>query len=145
MQRTGKQKVLLVFSIIGIIVGILAIVGGLATVGGGAVIFHDAAQTGAADTLEAETALGSLAAIGGIIIIAGGVFSLLMGIFGIRAANDATKVVPFIVFAIISFISDIVAIIAGGVNVSAIISIVLAAVVVWLGLSIRKEAESPSF
>jgi len=150
MQRSGSQKVLLVLSILNIIGAVLALLGGLAMMMGGALI-------GAVDSSEAAAALagsgvsqgelGVVAALGGFLVIFAGVIELVMGILGVRAANDNQKIMPVWVLSIISLILNAVGFIACIVNGSFgtqgatyIISLILAALMMWIANNIKQEA-----
>ncbi|MBE6473150.1 MAG: hypothetical protein E7Z99_06180 [Coriobacteriaceae bacterium] len=150
MQRSGSQKVLLVLSIIDIIGAALMLLAGLAVMLGGAAI-------GAVDPMEASAALegtgvtqgqaGMLVGIGGFFIIIGGAVELIMGILGIRAANDNQKIMPVWVLAIISLIFSVIGLIsaiAGGTfatqGASAIVSLIIAGLMMWIANNIKQEA-----
>ena len=145
VERTGKQKALLVLSIIGIIFGALVIISGIVILGGGALVSLGGAESLAAGQLTAEdqatvATAGGLASLLGVLLLLSGGFTLLTGIFGIRGANDAAKIMPYIVCAVITLILDVVSLFATGITASAIIGIVIAAIMVWLGFAIRSEA-----
>lgn len=150
MQRSASQKVLLVISIIDIIGAALMLLAGLAFMLGGAVI-------GAIDPTEASEALsgtgvtqgqiGIFVGVGGFVIIMAGVIELVLGILGVRAANDNQKIMPVWIVSIISLafgIIGLIAIIAGGAfatqGVSGIVSLIISALMLWVANNIKKEA-----
>lgn len=150
MQRSGSQKALLVFSILNIIGAVLILLGGLGIMLGGAMM-------GAVDPSEASSALseygvtqaeaGAIAGIAGILIVFGGVIELIVGILGVRAANDNQKIMPVWVLAIIQLILGAISLgttIANGTfstqGASAIISLVFAILIMWLANNIKREA-----
>ena len=150
MQRSGSQKALLVISIINIVFAVIALLGGLMLMFGGALF-------GAVNSSEAAAALagsgisqgqlGAIAGIGGFVIIVSGVVELILGILGVRAANDNQKIMPVWIFAIIQLVLGVISLISiiGGGSFStqggsAIFSLILAAVVMWIANNIKKEA-----
>ncbi len=152
-QRTGKQKALLVISIIFIVFGALGLLV-LAGIGAGlGVLASYSAMSGGVSAGDALFA-GSLgAAILGFMSI-GCLIDLIIGILGVRGANDASKVGAFNVFAIIGLVVAIITFVltvfavvtASSANtdassniISAVIGLILPAVCVWLGTSIKKE------
>lgn len=81
-----------------------------------------------------------------VVIIVSAVVALLCGIFGIRAANDANKVMPVWVFTPIELIltgaSIIYAIVNGSFGSEAfslIVSAVFAALMFWIANNIRNQ------
>ena len=118
MQRSGSQTALLVLSILNIIAAVLMLLGGLAIMLGGAFF-------GAVDSSEAAAALagsgvtqgeaGALTALAGFIFVFAGIIELVLGILGVRAANDNQKIMLVWVLSIVqvalcavSLITDVV-------------------------------------
>lgn len=97
MEKSGSQKALKVISILMIVFGGLAIAFGLFGMVGGGVI--GAAGVDAAD--DSAAALGGIAIVVGIGMLVSGVIDLVIGIFGLRGANNPQKIGVFFVFAII--------------------------------------------
>ena len=151
-ERTSKQKVLFVLAIIGIVFGALTLVLGMFTLGGGALLSAggaDAVATGelSGDEVGAVAAASGLVSLLGVVILLSGGFTLLTGIFGVRGANDATKIMPYIVCAIITLVIDVVFLFMTGFTdpntvISSVIGIVVAAIMVWLGFAIRSEGNA---
>ena len=146
MQRSGSQKALLVLSIIEIVFAILALVAGFAS----GVLTGMVAGTNPLDVglTSNEIAMGG-AALGilTVAIIISAIWSLLCGIFGIRAANDNQKIMIVWVFTLIGVILGVVGIIAAIVNgsfgsqaASLIISLIIDGILFWIANNIKREA-----
>ena len=150
MQRSGSQKALLVLSILNIIGAVIILLMGLGLMLGGAFI-------GAADPAEVTASLagteisqgeaGVLAGIAGLVIVFAGVIELILGILGIRASNDNQKIMPVWVLAIIQLVLSalsLITTITGGSfstqGASTIISLIFAALIMWIANNIKKEA-----
>ncbi len=150
MQRSGSQKALLVLSIINIVFAVLAILAGVSFMLGGSLL-------GAVSSSEAAAALsgtgitqgqaGALVGIAGYAILFSGVVELILGILGVRAANDNQKIMPVWVLAIIQVVLcaiSLVTTITGGSfgtnGVSSIVALIIAGIIMWLANNIKKEA-----
>ena len=150
MQRSGSQKALLVLSIINIIFAVIALLAGLTLMLGGALF-------GAAPASDASAALsgsgitqgeaGAFAGIAGIAIVFGGVIELILGILGVRAANDNQKIMPVWVLAIIQLVLSAISLITtitdgsfGTQGTSTVASLALAVLIMWLANNIKREA-----
>jgi hypothetical protein len=137
-QRTGKQTLLLVVSIIEIVVSaLLLILGIMAMVGATAMVVESGNMAGQDATQTAQ--VGGLASVGGVIIIVSSIFGILTGAFGVMGAKDASKTMPYIVCAAISLGLSVITLFTSGVTPSGIIALIPDAVLLWLGISIRKE------
>ena len=95
---TGSQKVIKVVSILVIIVAILSILLGLASCVGG---FAGVAASSGVSESEQETL--ALVFLGGGAIISG-VIDLIVGMLGVRGANNPEKIMPFFVISIIAVV-----------------------------------------
>ena len=112
---------------------------------------------GAVDSSEAASALsgtgvtqgeaGALAGIGGLLVVFAGVVELILGILGVRAANDNQKIMPVWILAIIEVILSAVSLgscIFGGSfstqGASTIISLLFAILIMWIANNIKREA-----
>ena len=145
MQRSGSQKVLLVLSIIEIIGGVLALItGAMAFLGAGAVL-TDAATVAGTGVTQDEAA-GIFVILSGVAIVEG-IWSLLCGIFGVRAANDNQKIMIVWVFCLIGVIISVVGIIAAIVNGrfgsqvwSLLGTLVFSGIMFFIANNIKKEA-----
>lgn len=154
MQSVGKrsknQKILRVISIIDIIEAVLMIIFGVMALMGGA--FIGGADPASVAELTAETGMaqgeiGSMVAGIGVSIFAGAVLSIIISIFGLRAANDINKIMPAWVFSILGLIgscaSIVMAVVRGNLGenlVSLIASLVLAVITFWVCNNIKAEA-----
>ena len=150
MQRSGSQKALLVLSILNIIGAVLALLGGLGLMMGGAFIgavnSSDAAQALAGSGVS-QGELGILTSVAGFVVILAGVVELVMGILGVRAANDNQKIMPVWVLAIISLVLNAIGLVSSFVSgtigtqgASYIVSLILAVLMMWICNNIKREA-----
>jgi FtsH-binding integral membrane protein len=85
--------------------------------------------------------------VAGVVLLASGIFTLLLGIFSVRASNDFSKIGPAYVFAIIDLVVSILGVIGnfiGTMNVSSllegIVGVVFAACIFWAARTIRDNA-----
>ena len=110
MERSGSQKALKVISIIGIIGGILTLASA------GIMLFGGSLLAGVTDEVIIDgmtnAEVGGLVGFAGAISLIAGIVYLVQGILGVRASNDAAKINPVwilaiigIIFAVLSFIS----------------------------------------
>ena len=145
MERSGSQKALLVISIIEIIFAVLALVVGVATgvLGGMAGV---ASLEGELTATEAAYGSAGLALLSAVVIIEA-VWSLLCGIFGVRAANDNQKIMIVWVFALIGVILGVVGLVSAIVNgsfgqnaASLIVGLIVDVVLFWIANNIKREA-----
>ncbi len=150
MERSGSQKVLLVLSILNIILAAFVILASLLTIAGGALVGAVPAEE-VADSL-AETGLtqgqasAAFSAIGLVILIPGALM-LLIGILGVRAANNNQKIMPVWVLSVISLvmwvISIVIAVMNGTVGTDIapnLVSIAIAVLTFWIANNIKREA-----
>ena len=145
MERSGSQKVLLVLSIIEIIGAIIALItGAMFFLGAGAVLSD--ASTVAGSGVTQDQGAGSLIILSGILVVEG-IWSLLCGIFGVRAANDNQKIMIVWVFCLIGVILAVVGIIAAIVNGrfgsqvwSLLGTLVFSGIMFFIANNIKKEA-----
>ena len=144
MERSGSQKALLVFSIIEIVGAVLIFLTGiLLIVGVGALGSASSADLAAAGVSASNAGLAaSVGSMVAILCIFMAIWSLLCGIFGIRAANDSTKVGIVWVFTLIDLIlcviGIIVAIAQDTFQWSLVFSLIPAAIMFWLANNIKK-------
>jgi FtsH-binding integral membrane protein len=114
MERSGSQKVLRIVSIITIIGGVLTfLVGVLALVGGGAFAGMPAAEVAeaVAESGLEQDELAFVAVAIGILALLTAALYIAEGIFGLRAAKDASKIGPMRVLVIISLVLAVVSIV----------------------------------
>lgn len=143
MEKSSSQKALKVVSIIMIVMSALMILAGLfLTIGGGAM---GSASIDAND--EASAAMAGFAIIGGIMILIGGIVDLIIGILGLRGANNPQKIGVFFVLAIIgvafSLFSLLGTLFGGSADASmiasSVASLIFPGICVFLAYNIKKE------
>lgn len=147
MERSGSQKVLRVISIIQIIGAILVLIVGIMgflAIGsmGASISTGDAAADSA---IQGVT--GTMALAFGVIIIIIGVWELLCGIFGLRAANDNQKIMIVWVFLLIGLVLQLITLAIAILNAftdtsfwSLVGSTVWSVFMFWIANNIKKEA-----
>jgi len=150
MERSGSQKFLLVISIISIVIAALGILGSIAGIMGGAFV-------GAADPQEVSSALSDTGLTQGeasgfvvgvfLVLLIASAVQLIVGILGVRAANDNQKIMPVWVLALVEVILYIIGIIIAIVNgsfgtdwLSSIISLAFGILMFWVANNIKKQA-----
>ena len=143
MERSGSQKALLVFSIIQIICSALVLVSAIMMIAATGLIGAAGAEL-TADEQQLGAMTGGLLSI---ILVIAGVWGLLCGIFGIRAANDNQKIMIVWVFLLIELILTVVSLVMSFTNgdfgsqpFSYIVSLVLAIAMFVVANNIKKEA-----
>ena len=102
-EMTGSQKALKVICIVLIVISILAILAGFVEFAGGMAI-AGAGYAGAAADQEYYALGAGLLFILAVISIISGVVDLIIGILGVRGANNPEKIGPFFVIAIIGLV-----------------------------------------
>lgn len=145
MQRSGSQKFLLVISVINIVFAVIGILASIAGIAGGA--FLGGSSEAAAELSGTGVTAG---AAGGAMVILflfaliTCVIELVVGILGVRAANDNSKIMPVWVLAIIQLALCVVSLIStvvnGGEFISSILSVAFAGLMFWAANNIKKEA-----
>ena len=139
MEKSTSQKIIKVLGILSIIGAVLCLVGaaGMFGVGGIGAL--------SVDPEDSEMATGVVALfLGGFLLLISGLLELLQGIFSLRAAKDATKAQPLWVISVISLILSVISLISsfgkGGQEVfSAIFSVIVSAVILYLANNIKKQ------
>ena len=96
---------------------------------------------------EAAAVTAGFGILGGIFVIIDGVISLIVGILGVRGANNPAKIGPFRVFAILGFIISLIYIVilcfgAGAWEnwIAAGVDVVITGLCLWLAVKIRAQA-----
>ena len=146
MERSGSQKALLVLSIIEIVGAVFAFLAGALFLFAGGVLGGASSAELAADGISATEAAqaASISVALAIVLIVMGIWGLLCGIFGIRAANDASRIGIVWVFCLIDLIlcivSLIMALVGGTFEWSILLSLVVAAFMFWLAGNIKRQA-----
>ena len=150
MERSGSQKFLLVISIINIVFAAIGILGGIAGIMGGAFF-------GAADPQEVSSALSGTGVTQGeasglvvgvfLFVLLACIVELIVGILGVRAANDNQKIMPVWVLALIQVILYAITIIMSIVNgsfasdgISNVLSLAFGILLFWVANNIKKQA-----
>ena len=136
-MKTSSQKALKVLSIIGIVVGaIIAVFGILLTVGANGFAMSQASSSGAG--------VAVLGTIGGVVLIVAGAFDIVVGAFGVRGANDPSKIGVFWVLCIIGIVFNALGLImeatSSGVSASSLIGTLFVVVLFILANNIKKQA-----
>ena len=133
MNKTDNaRKTLKVLGILTIIAGVLGLLAATGIFAGGAMLFGDAANSGAlaaADQQSVLVATGGFTVLG-IMSLVGAIVDLLLGIFSVRASNDFSKVQPAWVLSIIGLILAVIGVVvnlSSGINYTSIASSVTVA------------------
>ena len=136
---SNSQKYIKIISIIDIVFGVLGLIVSAAAATGGFVLASGA--TGA--DVAATDAMGFGAAM--VIVALSSIFTIIVGILGLRAAKDASKVKPLFVVSIISLavgvVSVILSVTGGTFKVSDLSGLVGSALMVFCANNVRKQAQ----
>ncbi len=80
-----------------------------------------------------------------IVLIIACIFEIIVGILGLRAAKDASKVMPVFVLSIISLVIGVISLImgitGGSFKASDLTSVVGSALMVFCANNVRKQAQ----
>ena len=141
-KTSGSQKYIKIVSILNIIGGafyiLIAILGFL----GKGVVGDEALIKEAGGDSTAPAAVNVFL----IVMIVIGLFSLVVGILGLRAANDPSKVGPVYKLAVISLaisvINLFVGIFGGNFSIYSLIECVPPALMTWCSNNLKKQANS---
>lgn len=136
-MKTSSQTALKVLSIIGIVVGaIIAVSGIVLTVGANGFAMSQASSSGAG--------IAVLGTIGGVVLIVAGVFNVVVGVFGVRGANDPSKIGVFWVLCIIGIVLNALGLImeatGSGISASSLIGTLFVVALFILANNIKKQA-----
>lgn len=115
---------------------------------GGAVSSMSADQLAEAGVTAADAGMLSVAtSMMAVILIVAAAVSILEGVLGIRAAKDASKIMPVWILAIIGLVGAVITIIVSIANgsfaanaVSNIITLVIDGLMFWIANNIKTEA-----
>ncbi len=156
MERSGSQKFLLVISIINIILAVFIILSGIAFNLAGGALGASSAANEVASQVTAETGvavtggqISFLVVAGGLLMLLDGIVRLVMGILGVRAANDNQKIMPVWVLALASLLISILGIVSNIINGQmgspsaiggAIGSIAFSILMFWVANNIKTQA-----
>lgn len=135
-MKTSSQTALKVLSIIGIVVGaIIAVSGIVLTVGANGFAMSQASSSGAGVAV-----LGTI----GVVLIVAGAFNVVVGVFGVRGANDPSKIGVFWVLCIIGIVFNALGLImeatGSGISASSLIGTLFVVVLFILASNIKKQA-----
>lgn len=147
---SGYRKFLKVFSIIEIVLAVLTLVLALASMGIIALGPEVTSETVSADGVTL-TVGQTFAAFGAIALISG-VIDLIVGILGVRGANNPEKIGAYLVLAVIAFLFDAVELVLTIISMaqgtadangllSALISAALNGALVYIAYKIKSEAK----
>ena len=150
MNKTeNARQTLKILGILTIIAGVVGLLAAIGIFAGGAMLFGDAANSGAlaaADQQSVLVATGGFTVLG-IMSLVGAIVDLLLGIFSVRASNDFSKVQPAWVLSIIGLILAVIGVVvnlSSGINYTSIASsvtaIVFSACIFWAANTIKQNA-----
>lgn len=141
---SGARKALKVMSILAIIMAAITAIFGAMIVFGASFMVGETATEIDGTTVDVGIALQAI----GMMALVSGIVSIIVGILGIRGANDPSKIGPFKVLAIIGLVLCIIQaamfLFTGQIasyGWSGVLSLVFAAVLVFLAFKIQKEGE----
>ena len=130
MSLNTSKRILKIFGIFSIICGVFLVIFGF-------VVLAGASQL-SPEEIESDPSLSTgVAAIAVLFVM--GLISLLEGIFSIRGAKDAAKIMPAWIFAIIGVISGVVGLFTGGSLGGAIFSLIINIVIFVAANNIKKS------
>lgn len=130
MSLKTSKLILKIFGILSLICGVILIILGL-------MVLLGASQL-SPEEVEADPNL-SAGVAGMAIFFVLGVVSLLEGIFSLRGAKDASKIMPAWIFAIIGVITGVVGLFTGGSLGSSIFSLIVNIVIFIAANNIKKS------
>ena len=130
MSLNTSKLILKIFGIFSIICGVILIILG-------AMVFIGASQL-SPEEIAADPSL-SAGVSGMAIFFVLGVISLLEGIFSLRGAKDASKIMPAWIFAIIGVIAAVVGLFTGGSMGGSVFSLIVNIVIFVAANKIRKS------
>ena len=130
MSLNTSKLILKIFGIFSIICGVILIIFGV-------VVFIGAGQL-SPEEIAADPSI-SAGVTGMALFFVLGVISLLEGIFSLRGAKDASKIMPAWIFALISLIGAIVGLFMGGSMGGSIVSLIVNIVIFVAANKIRKS------
>ena len=142
MEKSTSQKIVKVLGILSIIGAVLCLLGAIGMFGMGGI-----GAVNAGETPDQDLAVGIASVlVAGILMLLSGIFELLQGIFSLRAAKDATKAQPLFVISIIALVFSVISLITsfgsdGQTIFSAVVSVVISAVVLYLANNIKKQGK----
>ncbi len=145
MDRPASQKFLRVLSVLDVALGVLSIVAGVVALSGGTFLGVGSGRiaTEAAAALEVSIA-GQACSLLGVLALLAGLFALVEGALGLRAARDATRIMPVWAVSFAGLVLGIanLAITASqqGDLLMAAIGMIASALMFWVANNIRSQA-----
>ena len=130
MSLNTSKLILKIFGIFSIICGVILIILG-------AMVFIGASQL-SPEEIAADPSL-SAGVSGMALFFVLGVISLLEGIFSLRGAKDASKIMPAWIFAIIGVIAAVIGLFTGGSMGGSVFSLIVNIVIFVASNKIRKS------
>ena len=110
MSLEASKKILKVFGIITIVFSILGIIIGIIAIAGGSALGIGTATGNVESNANLAAGVGIIALLG-LVALIGSIIDLISGICSVRAANDISKIMPAWVFALIGLIFDVIGVI----------------------------------
>ena len=137
---SASQKYIKIVSILNIIGGALFVLFGILGFLGKGIVGNEALIEEAGDS-----SAPMIANIFLIFMIASGIFSLIIGILGVRAANDPSKIGPVFILGAISLIISVVnvfvGIFGGNFSVYSLVECVPPALMTWCANNVKKQVK----
>lgn len=145
MERSGSQKFLKFVSVIAVIFGSIGIFFGLMFLLGGGLI-GTSAQAAVEGMTNQEASIASMTV--GLIALIPSICELISGILGIRAANDARKIMPVWFFSLIGFLLPLIGLgakiatgsMTGDAVASLIVPLIGSGIMFWIASNIKAQA-----
>ena len=135
---SGSQKYIKIISILNIIGGAFYVLIGILGFLGKGFVSNEALIEQAGDS-AAPAAVNTFL----IVMIVIGLFSLCIGILGVRAANDPSKIGPVFILGVISLIISVVnvfvGIFGGNFSVYSLVECVPPALMTWCANNVKKQ------
>ena len=110
MSLDASKKILKVFGIITIVFSILGIIVGIMAIAGGSALGIGTATGNVESNANLAAGVGIITLLG-LVALIGSIVDLISGICSVRAANDISKIMPAWVFALIGIVFDVVGVI----------------------------------
>lgn len=138
---SGSQKYIKIVSILNIIGGAFYVLIGILGFLGKGLVGNEALIEQAGGDSSAPAAANVFL----IVMIVIGVFSLVVGILGVRAANDPSKIGPVFTLAVVSLIISVVnlfvGIFGGNFSIYSLIECVPPALMTWCANNVKKQVK----
>ena len=136
---SGSQKYIKIVSILNIIGGAFYVLIGILGFLGKGLVGNEALIEQAGGDSTAPAAANVFL----IVMIVIGLFSLIVGILGVRAANDPSKIGPVFILAVVSLIISVVnlfvGVFGGNFSIYSLIECVPPALMTWCANNVKKQ------